>query len=280
MSVRNALRAPDLINPPATVTMLESTGLPVGTAAGVEGLLTELAERAAATGPDPDPDAAQRFLAVGHDDPLARWCSFVAAHLYDGDAPDTLPRPPWTIPTAARGRPLTALEQSLCRLAINRWDSRNSAVAPGQYALAEASASTGELVRLPIDSVAVAGLATVQLPGGRDQLPRQVILDHWGTPVILRRLEALPMADTTRPLLYEGAAPGTNKAQASASGNLSRVLRVAGLGDDPTLNPTSVRNACAARLFEAGGRLEDIAAAMGAKSLDRVWRLVTTPAPS
>jgi hypothetical protein len=276
MSVLNELRVPDLINPAATVAMLNSTGVPAGTAAGVEGLLTELAEHTAATSPDA---AAQRFLAADHDDPLARWCSFVAAHLYDGDAPDTLPRPPWTIPTAARGRPLTALEQSLCRLAINRWDSRNGAVAPGQYALAEASATSGELVRLPIDSVTVAGLATVQLPGGRDQLPRRVILDHWGTPVILRRLEALPMADTTRPLLYEGAAPGTNKAQASASGNLSRVLRVAGLGDDPTLNPTSVRNACAARLFEAGARLEDIAAATGAKSLDRVWRLVTTPAP-
>lgn len=276
MSAHNELRAPDLINPAATVTMLESAGLPVGTAAGLEGLLTELAEHAAATGPDA---AAQRFLAVGHDDPLARWCAFVAAHLYDGDAPDTLSRPPWTIPTAARGRALTALEQSLCRLAVNRWDSRNSAVAPGQYVLAEASATTGELVRLPIDSVAVAGLAMVQLPGGRDQLPRQVILDHWGTPVIIRRLEALPMADKTRPLLYEGAAPGTNKAQASASGNLSRVLRVAGLGDDPALNPTSVRNACAARRFEAGGRLEDIAAAMGAKSLDRVWRLLATPAP-
>jgi hypothetical protein len=145
--------------------------------------------------------------------------------------------------------------------------------------LAENSATSGELVRLPIDSVTVAGLATVQLPGGRDQLARPVRLDDWGTAVIIRRLEALPMADKSKPLLYDGAAPGSNKAQASASGNLSRVLRVAGLGDDPTLNPTSIRNTRAASLFEADVRLEDIATAMGAKNLDRMWRLVTTPAP-
>ncbi len=267
------LRVPDVVNPDAIMRLLTSTGVePDPTCAG---LLAELADLAAGDGAG---TAADRFLAPGHADPGQRWATFVAAHAYDGDAPDTLARPPWTLPAGQRGRPLTRTEQALCRVAVQRWDTRSD-VTPAQYALAEASATTGELAKLPIDAVTVTGQVQVALLGGRDQLPRTVALDDWQSRFILARLTVLAGRDRTLPFVYDGTDPGTAKAQASASGNLARVLRVAGLGDDPTLTPTSIRNTCARRLHDDGTRLEDIAAATGAKSLDRLWTLLTEPAP-
>lgn len=275
MAARTELRTPDLVNAGATLTLLRSTGIALPDI--VEHLLDELTELAAQ---HPPSAAARRFVCPDNSDLLQRWCVFVAAHAYDGDAPEWLPRPPWTAPTGMRGRPLTPLEQALCRVAIARWDTRDAAVSPSQYALAEASAATGELIRLPINAVSITGRAAVALGGGRDQLPRTATLDPWGTRLIIRRLERVSTRDRSTPFLYDGNQPGTNRAQASASGNLSRVLHVAGLGDDRTLNPTSIRNTCAARMFEAGERLEDIAAAMGAKSLDRLWGRLRAAAPS
>ena len=269
MTTTTQLRVPDLVNPRATITLLESTGLSVD--AATPRLLDEFAQLIEEHGPDA---AADRFLAARHPDTTQRWAVFVATHLFDGDAPETLHRPTWTIPPGVRGRPVSVLEQALCRVTVDRWDTRDSAVAPAQYALAEHSATSGELVRLPIDAVTVAAQATVKLSGGRDQLPRTVTLDQWATKVVIDRLQALSSNDRSTPFVYNGAEPGTNKAQASASGNLSRVLRVAGLGDDPTLNPTSIRNTCAARLHQADHRIEYIAAAMGAKSLDRMSRIL------
>ena len=96
------LRVPDVVNPDAIMRLLTSTGVePDPTCAG---LLAELADLAAGDGAG---TAADRFLAPGHADPGQRWATFVAAHAYDGDAPDTLARPPWTLPAGQRGRPLT-----------------------------------------------------------------------------------------------------------------------------------------------------------------------------
>lgn len=271
MASTNRLRVPDFINPRGTALLLESTGITLDPES--HQFLEELEHLSA----DLDPaTAAEQFLGPQHDRLQHRWAVFVAAHLYDGDAPDTLARPPWTIPTGTKGRPLTRVEQAMCRVTVNRWDTRSS-VSPGQYALAEASAATGELIRLPIDAVSITGKARVRLGGGRDQLPRDVALDPWGTTALIRRLEAINGRDRTAPLVYDGTDPGTAKAQASASGNMKRVLRIAGLSDDPTLTPTSIRNTCAQRMHEGGVRIEDIAATMGTTSLDKIWQTLTPP---
>ncbi len=262
------LRVPDVVNPDATLRLLSSTGIEPDPACG--DLLAELADHAHHRNPT---IAADRFLAPGMVDLAQRWAAFVAAHAYDGDAPDTIARPPWTCPARRRGRPLTRTEQALCRVAVQRWDTRSD-VTPAQYALAEASATSGELAKLRIDAVTVAGHVHAALPGGRDQLPRTATLDDWQTRTVLARLTVLTDRDRAQPLVYDGTDPGTAKAQASASGNLARVLRVAGLSGDRSLNPTSIRNACARRLHDDGIRLEEIAAAMGAKSLDRLWSVL------
>jgi hypothetical protein len=262
------LSAPDVINPNATVVLLASTGVTPDCRLG--DLLAELADLAERHGPA---GAADRFLAPGHDDGPHRWVAFVAAHTYDGDAVETLRRPEWIVTAAQRGRPLTATEAALCRVAVNRWD-RRSDVTPTQYALAEASATSGELSKLTIGAVTVTGPVHVALPGGRDQDPRTVTLDDWQADIVLARLTALAGRDRSEAFVYDGTDPGTAKAQASASGNLKRVLWVAGLAGDPSLNPTSVRNTCAQRRRDRGERLEDIAAVMGARSLDRLVALL------
>lgn len=267
-ALATGLRVPDVVNPDAILRLLTSTG--VAQDPTCAGLLVELADLAA--GGDAG-TAADRFLAPGHADPAERWATFVAAHAYDGDAPEILARPLWTLPTGRRARPLTRPEQALCRVAVQRWDTRSD-VTPAQYALAEASATTGELAKLPITAVTVTAQVQVALPGGRDQHPRTVTLDDWQSRIIRTRLSVLTGRDRTLPFVYDGTEPGTAKAQASASGNLARVLRVAGLGDDPTLTPTSIRNTCARRLHDDGTRLEDIAVATGAKSLDRLWAVL------
>jgi hypothetical protein len=108
-----------------------------------------------------------------------------------------------------------------------------------------------------------------------------IVVDAMGIPagievamLVLRGHAVLTDRDRAPPLVYDGTDPGTAKAQASASGNLARVLRVAGLSGDRSLNPTSIRNACDRRLHDDGIRLEQIAAAMGAKSLDRLWSVL------
>lgn len=269
MASQIRLRAPELVNPRATIVLLESTGITLDT--GTHRMLEEL--RRLTTEHD-SAAAAERFLGPQHDQAPDRWAVFVAAHLYDGDAPDSLHRPPWTIPTGNKGRPLTRVEQAICRVAVDRWDTRSN-VTPAQYALAEASAASGELIRLPINAVSIAGPAHVRLGGGRDQMSRVVTLDPWGTKVLVRRLEGINGRDRTTSFVYDGTEPGTAKAHASASGNLNRVLQVAGLGADPTLIPTSVRNSYAQRMYENGVRLEDIASAMGSRSLDKTWRTIT-----
>lgn len=275
MATRNEPCAPDLVNPSGTMTLLESTG--VRPEAGTPELLEELAELTDTLDPVV---AAKHFLGPDRPGGVHRWAAFICAHLYDGDAPRSIERPPWTKPTGMRGRPLLGVEQAMCRVTAERWDPDKQAVSSAQYAIAEASATSGELIRLTIDDVTVTGLATVHLGGGRDQLPRDTVLDEWGTRAVIRRLDVVAGRGPSTPFVYDGTEPGTNKAQASASGNLKRVLDAAGLGQDPTLNPTSIRNTYAQRLHDDGERLEVIAAAMGAKSLDRVWRLVATPAPS
>ncbi|MGB3411182.1 MAG: hypothetical protein WBA45_08280 [Microthrixaceae bacterium] len=265
-----SLRAPDLVNPHGIISMLASTDVAVESC--VARLLDELAVLAECRDTH---HVASVFLDPGHGKGHLRWAAFLAAHLHDGSAPESLHRPPWTIPNGMRSRPLARVEQAICRVTVSRWDQRCE-LTPAQYVIAERSAMSGELIRIPITAAHVSSVGKVHLGGGRDQLPRTVELDDWGTRILIRRLNEVNGRDRSTPLLYDGNDPGTNNAQASASGNLKRVLRIAGLGSDPTLTPTSIRNTYAQRLYENGERLENIAEAMGAKSLDRLLRTIDT----
>lgn len=255
------------------VGMLESTGIDLDPAE--RSLIDELASRMPGGDDDDDDpaDAVEQFLSPGAEQPAQRWAALIAAHLYDGANPESLTRPVWTIPAAPRGRPLSRMEQAICRVTVNRWPG-TSHTTQAQYALAERSATSGELCKLRVDAVHIGSTARVHLPGGRDQNARVVQLDDWGTRVLISRMCARPADPTSMLFVYDGADPGSAKAQASASGNLARVLRVAGLGADPTLIPTSIRNTCACRVYERGEGIESAAEAIGCRSLDKVRQLV------
>lgn len=270
MNSTNSLRAPDLLDARNTVEMLELTGIQL--ASGDHDYFTELENLAARLGPSA---AATAFLSPRLPMATQRWAAFIASHLYDGDAPRSLQRPAWTLPSGVRGRALTRLEQAICRVTVDRWPTCGG-VTPAHYALAEVSATSGELAALPIEAVTPRTRATVRLGGGRDQTARLAELDPWGTRVIIQRLNTVDASDRTMPLVYDGSAPASAKAQASSSGNLARVLRFAGFGQDRTLNPTSIRNSAAARSYENGADIEQVAELMGCRSLDKVRRILTS----
>ena len=245
------------------VELLESTGIELDPVE--RDLIFELGELYVELGAF---ECVERFCSLTSSNVVSRWAVMVAAHLYDGDEPQRLPRPSWTVPSGVRGRPLTRLEQALCRVTVERWPDP-AAVSATQYALCEASGTSGELSRIQANGVRIGETATVSFGGGRDQEPRVATLDPWATSVVIRRFGAIDTSNESAPFVYDGAAPSSAKAQASVSGNLSRVLRFAGLGADPTLNPTSIRHTGALRLSETGAGIEAVAKALGCRSLDR-----------
>lgn len=270
MTSTNPLNSPDIVNAPNTIRMLEHTGIALDpTDHELLAELETLAQRSDHAA------VAAGFLAPQSSQLSQRWAVFCAAHLYDGDPPQTLPRPKWTLPSGQRGRPMTRLEQAICRVTVDRWPTPGHVTA-AQYALAEVSATSGELAALAVNAVALGTKARVQLDGGRDQNERMALLDPWGTQVLLRRMTTLGAGDPKRPFVYNGDAPASAKAQASASGNLARVLHFAGLGEDRTLNPTSIRNTLAVRRYEEGDDIETVARSIGARSLDKVRRILDT----
>jgi hypothetical protein len=134
--------------------------------------------------------------------------------------------------------------------------------AAAAVALAEATATTGEIPQVPWRDLDFAA-GVVRLPGAPPVRPREVGLTQWGASV-LARLEATTDAPDDAPVLTSRAAP--TSAQAAAANLLAKVLRSAGL-HDPRVRPTSIR-LYGASLILAGEGIEAAARALGVDSLD------------
>jgi hypothetical protein len=76
-----------------------------------------------------------------------------------------------------------------------------------------------------------------------------------------------------RPLTYAGSSNG-QAPQVSSCIAVSQILRRAGLATEPDVRPLSVSVWAGRKALDAGGRIEDVARLLGARSLDQTARLV------
>lgn len=183
---------------------------------------------------------------------------------FDPDAPDPTRHLDLPAKPEHRSRPLTTAEIDLVRTAaLGR--SRGAVRAAATVALAEATATTGELTRLRwADLDLEAG--TVVLPGAAPVLARTGALTDWGRGVLYRWHISRPHDD--RDLILARATTGATRyaSQAAMVSYLGRILLTAGL-TGPDIRPNSIRLWGAARLRAEHG-IEAVATALGIDSLD------------
>lgn len=211
----------------------------------------------------PLPDGSRPALATLHTRRAAARLGFRLlrqAGLLDRDPTIDLTlssRPPHRL-----ARPLTDEEVRLGRSAAapNLDETRRAAA----WALAEATATTHEIPRVLSGHVDLAS-NVVWLHGSTKQTPRFASLTSWGRHALHRHLTR---CELDRPLVYSGRGDSPAAMQASASTLLARVLEAAGLRDDPRILPGSVRAWAGRRVFEETGRIDEVARALGCKTLD------------
>ena len=186
--------------------------------------------------------------------------------LVDGDPTLDLELPARR-PTPAR--PLTDPEVERCRAAaLYLFEATRL---PAAWALAEAGIRTGELARVTVADVDLE-VGVVHAPGCRSAKVRTVPLTEWGVAQVGRRLRALP-SDLSRALTYEGDGSDKSK-QAASCIAITDCLTRAGLGSDPAVRPASVTAWAGRKVFEETGRIDQVAARLGMRSLDRTARLI------
>ena len=234
-------------------------------------LMRELADRVEA---QPAVIAIDRFLAAGRewDDRLDRRAVVELARLVSNLERGPVVWPGWQ-PDAAtvRRRVLRDLEMALIRMIAAR---RVTAATAATVGLCEAGAASGELAKVTPEDVRTRADGTpeaVWLPGGgRASYPRERPLPAWVRPLVTARLTAAPR-ESCGLLAYTGTSPDPASQQSSVLMNIKNVVRTAGLLDDPTVQPLSVRSTAARAIYEREG-LEPAAAAVAATSYDAVAR--------
>lgn len=169
-------------------------------------------------------------------------------------------------PKAGRAcRPLGADELMLVQLtALARL--KNPLRTASVVALAEATATTGELPQIPWRDIDLhAGI--VALPGAFPISARHGQLSDWGARQ-LARFKKKAGGGGEEQVVHRGqSAPDSHVGQASMSRMLGRLLTDAGL-TDIDIKPTSIRLYQPAALVAEGGRIEDAARMLGIGSLD------------
>lgn len=143
---------------------------------------------------------------------------------------------------------------------------RQPTLAAAVVALAEASATTGEIPQVRWCDVDLER-GTVALPGAPPVRPRIGTLTTWGCGVLHRhRDQSTP--GRAAPVCHGAiSVPASHAAQAATTNRLRRLLVAAGLAD-PDLRPTSVRLWAADRAHRLGQPIEAVARILGLASLD------------
>ena len=143
---------------------------------------------------------------------------------------------------------------------------------PAAWALAEATARTSELPGIRIRDVDL-NPGRVWIAGSKKTDPRWGQLTDWGFDALARRIALLDAAPDA-PLIYDGAGSEESR-QASACAAISETLRRAGLTAEPDVRPVSIAAWAGRRIFVQTGRIEEVARALGMRSLDRAARLIS-----
>lgn len=170
-----------------------------------------------------------------------------------------------------QARPLTDDEVVLCRVA-SRLSGPPTLRRAVTWALAEATAVTSEIPQVRICDVDDPTAPTrVRLPGNHRHDPRWGVFTEWGSAMVARHIDALTAKGATPEtrLVYAGRAnPAQDKAQASACNAVGHVLDTAGFTGQADVRPASIRGWIGRNLYDQGHSLQEIALALGNRSLD------------
>jgi site-specific recombinase XerD len=164
-------------------------------------------------------------------------------------------------------RALTDAEMELCRRfsARNRQDTRG----PAAWALTEAGATTSELPNVTAADVDF-DQQRVWLCGSRLQ-PRWGLLSDWGAQQVRRRIEIIDDAETS--LIYQGNGSPESQ-QASACDAIHETLGRAGVRQDKSVRPSSVRAWLAHTLYAETSDLFLVAHRLGFRRLENARELL------
>ena len=169
-----------------------------------------------------------------------------------------------------RARPLDDAEVALCR-SFSRHTLTETRL-PAVWALSEATARTAELPHLRIGDVDL-DRGRVWISGSPRCEPRWGHLTDWGAEHLQRHIERLGATSLDVRLTYSGRGDPTS-AQASSCIAVAKVLTLAGLGSEPDVRPISIVAWAGLQVLESSGRIEDVAHALGVRSLDRAAGLI------
>lgn len=201
---------------------------------------------------------------------LRRWAvRFLFQTLRESGVQATDPTDGLTLPPrpSSEIRPLTNEEVALCRSVVEY--PANATLKAAAWALAEASALTSEIPavrRCDVDPACT----RVQLPGARLVATRSVPLSEFAGEQIERRLRDIAHDPDTL-VAYTGSGVRPQSAGAMV---LRKVLRRAGLADEPGVRPASIRAWVGVRVFDETGSIEAVARRLGLRSLDAAARVV------
>jgi hypothetical protein len=193
-----------------------------------------------------------------------------ALGIFDGD-------PVLDVKASARasnsGRPLLESELRRCER-YARISGVNDTLGPARLALAEATATTGEIANVVAADVTSDG-TRVWLSGGRFT-PRWGHLTEWGARAVRARLNALNANERDVNLAYEGA--GANgRGQSSVCIGLRRILDAASLSDNPSVRPGSIRAWAGRSIWDEAGDIEEVRHRLGLRGLDDARKLIGIP---
>ena len=172
--------------------------------------------------------------------------------------------------TVLATRPLTDAEVDLCRLfALDSQSDRLAVI----WALCE---STARIAELP--SVRVADVDLVEskvfLAGTGRALARWAPMTEWAAAQVERRLRHLGQGATPEVGLVPWRPKSLQRPSNAGTMAVIGVLQSAGVHDQEGVRPNSVVAWAGARLLRSGAPIQDVARALGCRSLDRTAEMI------
>jgi integrase len=169
-------------------------------------------------------------------------------------------------------RPLLTPETERCRLAAE--PAGEDLRLPTIWACAECSARSSEIDQVRVRDVDLRG-ERVHLVGGTRMDPRWSPMTPWARNWLGRRLAQLGPDPDPETRLVPWTVLRVRRPSNATTMAIIEVLRAAGVHDDPDVHPLSVTGWAGARLyFDEDWPIEDVALALGTRSLDAAARMI------
>jgi integrase len=172
--------------------------------------------------------------------------------------------------TSRAPRPLTDLEVQRCRrVALEDLTSTRLAI---PWALGESTARTGEIPYLRVGDLDLER-RRVWIHGSTNTDDRWGALTAWGTSQIERHLRDHSLTDPVAHL-SQSATKNRESRRAHSSQAVRETLERSGLLTSPDVRPASLAAWAGQRVLSETGRIDDVARALGMRSLDGAARLI------